>query len=443
MIYLYFLTFLHTFTQHLHNIYTPMDPEVFDTVFILKRNVFLSSPGGCGKSYTLKQLYEAAVTRGVKSAIMSTTGVSAINIGGSTLHRWAGIKTGDKDKRILLQNILSDKKLVERWRKVEILFIDEISMLGGELFDKIDYIAKNLRIFDQPMGGIQLVVSGDLLQLPPINDVMCFESEVWEQLNFKTVKSFTPYRYPDLPYFHLLLRARVGELTVADKEMLVERVKAYKNLDYDSLEIKPTVLYSRKKDVDSMNTEELGKIPLNCKEYRADDTITQYEDITHPVKRQTYTDLLNEQISMIVRLKVGAQVMLTINLDPELGLANGSRGVVVECDEKHVMVKFKNVEQNVRVEYALREFDDHMCVYTRSQIPLILAYSLTVHRAQGASLDSCVIDLGHSIFEDGQAYVALSRCRSLSGLYLINFIPRKVKANEVAKRFDATLYESM
>lgn len=416
----------------------------------LGKNVILHGSGGTGKSYSLKAIASDLQSKGMRVFCTATTGIAAVNLGAGshlqtrTLHSWSGIGLGKEDKDKLLAKVASKSRNRKRWQKTDVLIIDEISMLGASLFDKLNYIGKKIRRCDfLPFGGMQLIVSGDFLQLPPINDKWVFESDAWKECDFQWTPFLTPVRYDDDEWFHILLRIRSGQITPSDYSKLEERVKAYDDLQKEhrtkrrriegEQQIQPTVLYSKKMDVSNFNASKLDKLPGECFMYFAEDEYKQKESIS--TRTQSYYEkMLDDAIPSMLQFKPGSQVMLKTNLDIQNGLANGSRGVVLECFEDAVMVKFRN-DQKIRVSKQVWEWEDDNMLATRSQIPLIMAWGLTIHSCQGCTLDYAVCDLGTSVFENAQAYVALSRVRSLEGLLISSLYKRSFLVNKKALQF--------
>ena len=405
----------------------------------------------------LRILAQKLIDRGKGVYCTATTGIAALNMGDGmalktrTLHSWAGIGLGKDDKDKLLAKVASKKKNRERWQKTDILVVDEVSMLGKDLFEKLDYIGRRIRKCEiLPFGGIQLIFSGDFLQLPPIKDDFLFESPVWNRCSFFIVPFLTRRRFDDPQYFELLMRVRKGEQTQDDLRIIQSCVKKYDELNKsltinvnkkrklnDEPEIRPTILHSKVVDVSSHNSTELDKLPGDSQIYFAVDNYTPigaHSSSAEPF----YEHMLEETIPAAIQLKAGAQVMLRANLDVEGGLVNGSRGVVLACNSDSVDVKFKN-DKRVRIVPHTWEFQDESMIAARTQIPLLLAWSITIHRIQGCTLDYAVCNLGQSIFAEGQAYVALSRVRNINGLYITNFYPKSLKVNKKALAFENTI----
>ena len=418
------------------------------------KNILLSGPGGTGKSYLIVNIIQKwAIQQSKNIFITSTTGVSALAIGGTTIHRWSGIKLGKDPFVKIISRIKKNKETFQRWKDCDILVIDEISMLGLSTLELLDRIAKVIRNSTLVFGGIQVVFSGDFLQLPPIDDDFCFKSQIWQNFNFSYHKLTIPKRYDDLEHFEMLQRIRVGKPSTDDIKKLKQRVNTY--IDYignggerkDT--IKPTRIFSLKKDVDRHNLTELSKISSDEIIFNCIDKISlkkeqkeqkEQKEKLSTTEIQEYTEFMDTIVPYRLSFKVGSQVMLTYNLSIEDGLVNGSRGVVLSIppDGKSVNVLFKN-GLSCMIEYNLYEFEDDRVKFQRHQIPLVLAWGISIHKSQGCTLDYAIIDLGPNIFSPGMAYVALSRVKSLNGIYISSFLHGKIYADKEALDFEEIL----
>jgi ATP-dependent DNA helicase PIF1 len=421
-----------------------------EAVFENKDNVYISGIAGSGKSYLLKQLYDEAVKRKLNSVLTSTTGVSSFNISGCTIHSFTGIilpSQMPKDIQEFMSRIVTKIKfkryLLKKWQNLKILFIDEVSMLGANYIDVIDNIARRVRGVNSPFGGIQVVSSGDFLQLPPVGDFFCFESPCWSELNFKNYVLTKAYRFTEQKWNDILQRARIGKLTSSDISYLRKCINKKNNSD-----IQPTVIYSLKKDVDDINEVALDDIDEKSYIYEALDymgeeiqTTSEQEEfkiIRNCTEEQSKVLDSNLNVKRKVTLKKGAQVMLLANLDVSEGLVNGSRGIITKIDENEVTVKFKGknheFEEIIKAYDFKIEYQEELLV--RKMLPLIPAYASTVHKMQGLTIDCGIVNCGDSIFSPGQAYVALSRVRSLEGLFLESLKPEKIYPNKKALQFE-------
>jgi ATP-dependent DNA helicase PIF1 len=439
-----------------------MDPQdvLFSQVFEGKRNIYLTGPGGTGKSWLVNALREEWKERYPPTEILSitsTTGVSAICLNAETIHRWSGIKRGELDAAALLKRVRGSESAKKNWLNAKYLVIDEISMLSADVFDKLNFIAKRMRaklvnestgksMRNEFFGGIKLIITGDPLQLPPIDGSWFFMSESWTEGKFYPIVLTIPHRYPSMEWFELLMRTRTGKCTLADirllKSKLIDKIP-------DNDLIKPTILNSLRRDVDEMNDYELDKLPAESLMFNSVDEFTSTETdssgdiIPKRIERILYTKIMNGNVSQSLKFKIGAQIMLKINLSLADGLANGSRGVITdmflstEFAESWIEVKWVSGKV-LKVSPNLYEFADEseQVAYSRIQIPLALAYSVSIHKSQGQTLDSVAVDLGPKVFEFGQAYTALSRVKCLEGLYLTEFNEKVLKAEPDALAFD-------
>jgi ATP-dependent DNA helicase PIF1 len=403
---------------------------------------FLTGPGGSGKSYVLDEICTALESQKKKVAVTAMTGCAALLLGhkAKTLHSWAGVGLAKEPATALTQKIRSYHPCFRRWLTTDTLIVDEVSMLTPEFLEKLNTIAKGVRRDLRPMGGLQIIFVGDFFQLPPVNKesrngvptTFVFESEIWKTIVPEKVELKQIIRQQD-PVFHAILEeARHGRLSKNSLEIL----KTRQNLPWQDLEIRPTLLFSRRAEVDHVNSSNLKALTGERHTYKAETVLlpipstvgldTDSEDIKYKIQRlDRDAPYLTE-----LTLAVGAQVMLITNLDFELGLVNGSRGVITgfSQDGLHLpLVKFRS-GLPIPIGPATWESED-MEGLQRQQIPLRLAYALTIHKAQGATLDCALIDIGTSTFECGQAYVALSRVKNLESLYIWDLEPAAFRAN--------------
>lgn len=435
-------------------------------IFDKNQNIAILAGGGVGKSFILQKIYNLAKKNGKQVYLTSTSGTSANNIKGTTLHSFAGIQLGNKPIEEILKMIRFNKDCYNRWKNVEMLLIDEISMLSAETFELIEKIAREMKRNNFVFGGIQLIISGDFLQLPPVTGKYIFTSEIWDLLEFHTICPKTPHRYPDLVYYHMLKRIRIAEHTDEDIKILQTRIDAYKlYLNYSSNprefyiqlfskfiysndvvkllldyilfehEIKPTRLYAKKVNVEDFNNKELNTLKGSTMIYNSTQKIKFKKGSGTSKQIEKYSTYMDDIIPKTIYLKEGAQVMLTKNLSVQDGLTNGSRGVVTYLGKDTVFVLFKSGEI---IPIGSSEFiyeDDNVYV-RRLQIPLILCFATSIHKSQGATLDYCVMNLGDSIFSPALSYVALSRVKTLSGVLLEDFNPNRIIAHHLALEFE-------
>lgn len=413
------------------------------STLISGKNVFLTGPGGVGKSLLVTMYKDWCNYKRKKICVTATTGVSALLIGGTTIHSWAGIGLGKDSVEELVERIRTFKDAKQRWVRTETLIIDEVSMLDPTLFEKLEKIARIIRFSRKPFGGIQLILSGDFCQLRPVkSDYFCFESPRWKECVDSTVYLTKIVRQKDEVFQKCLLEVRMGVCSDETKKIFQSRLDI--NLPA-KLDIKPTRLYSTNSSVDTINNRELEVLkkkhadtPENIHMYKSETKIinTSGRDINKGFKN-VLTDRINRDClaSDNLELVIGAQVMLLINLDLEQELANGSRGVIIKVDEIGPTVRFLTGREVKLIPYIWKIHENKKLWVQKSQIPLKLAYAATIHKSQGASLDYVEVDVGPSIFEYGQTYTALSRVRNLDGLKLLNFDKNKIKTHEKVKQF--------
>ena len=385
------------------------------------KNVFLTGPAGTGKSYLLKIFIEWYSINNIEYEsdksiyITSTTGLSALLINGITIHRFAGIGIGDKDVQTYYNKIIKIKELRKRWQSVNVLIIDEISMMDSELFDKLENLARI----------IQIILSGDFLQLPPINtEKFCFESQSWKYI-YKTFYFDEIMRQNNNILQEVLNKVRLGIVDDKVKELLDSCI--HKNLINED-KIIPTLLFSIKNKVIEYNNKELKKLIDNGKEYHEYNATYEFNKLN--IDENIYKDLINKQyyIEDKILLSVDSQVMLTVNM-PEYNLANGSKGIVIGFDELYnPIIKFTN-KKILTIQYFDYILEEGKIIIKKKQLPLILAWAITIHKAQGMTLEYIKTDIGSTIFEYGQAYVVLSRVKNIEGLSLLNIDYSKIKAH--------------
>jgi ATP-dependent DNA helicase PIF1 len=396
------------------------------------KNVFLTGPGGSGKSYLLSYFinwYKDKMENDrSKIFVTSTTGLSSLLIDGMTINRYSGIGIGDKDVIEYYNKIYKMRSLKQRWLTTGVLIIDEISMMDPDIFDKLETLARKIRKNDMPFGGIQIILSGDFLQLPPVkSNQFCFESFSWDTVVDKTFYFDEIIRQDDINLQKILNKVRVGVVDEEVRKVLDARL----NIDLqNTMGIEPTILFSRKNMVEQYNKEQLERlINLGMENHTFESKYVYSKNIVDG-KKDYFKELINQQyqIEEKVVLTKNCQVMLNVNM-PESNLANGSRGIIIGFSiNKCPVVSFLN---GVVIEIAAKEYiieEDNYNV-KKVQIPLIHAWAITIHKAQGMSLELVKTDIGTSIFEYGQAYVVLSRIKNINGLSLINVDYSKIRAN--------------
>lgn len=424
-----------------------------------KNNVFITGQGGTGKTELLKYIARSHfLNREGKIGITSMTGISAILIDGVTLHSFLGIGLGNESIKILYEKILKNRFIYKRWKTLEILIIDEISMMSIELLEKLETLARLIRKNNMVFGGLQLVFSGDFCQLPSINTSdFCFNSEIWSKCISKTIYLTEIIRQKNIEFQELLSHIRIGILSNEDKNILLSRV----GVDISINGIEPTFIQGLNVDVDRVNKNSLKKLKIDNQKNGLALAFHKYE-INILNERNFPQFVVSKFIKNIIapqklKLCVGAQVMLLKNniehdrfaaasfggdcrsaasFGGDSDLCNGSRGVVLEFDGNIPIVKFYN-GKIAKINFHTWEYCENKNSSVASpilravQIPLKLAYSISIHKMQGSTLDCAKINL-KNIFEYGQAYVALSRVKTLEGLSITDIDFDTIKANPIA-----------
>jgi ATP-dependent DNA helicase PIF1 len=395
------------------------------------KNVFLTGPAGTGKSYVLKYYInwfkENKENENNQIYITSTTGLSALLIDGMTIHRYAGIGIIDKDIEKDYNKINKMKSLKNRWKNTRVLIIDEISMMNGDIFDKLEFLARKIRMNDKPFGGIQLILSGDFLQIPPVkSDYYCFEASKWNIID-KTFYFDEILRQNNDILQSVLNNIRLGIITNDVKNLLDSCLN--KELNPNNGE--PTLLFSKKNMVVEYNQKKLNDLIESGKENYIYEASYQFNN-NNVSNHNLYKDMLNNQFQVEDKLHfaLNSQVMLTLNM-PEINLANGSRGIIIDFtkDLEHYPIVLFDDGKVIKIIPNNYTIEEEKLIITKIQLPLILSWAITIHKAQGMTLDYIKTDIGNSIFEYGQAYVVLSRIKNIEGLSLINIDYSKIKAH--------------
>nr|CDS15528.1 ATP dependent DNA helicase PIF1 [Echinococcus granulosus] len=410
-------------------------------------NVFCTGGAGTGKSYLLRKL--AGILPPSETAVIASTGLAASLIGGITVHAFSGVgqmlDLADLEDlspswlESVTKRVVSNPRTTARWRDVHRIIIDEVSMISSRVFTRFEAIARiALGKYDEkvPFGGIQIIAFGDFFQLPPvlpsavahmIKKKFAFQSLVWRACRFQCFELQTSWRQSgDIKFFHLLNEVREG----SSPQWVLDALRSRVHKQADERNKSPlltTRLCTHRRDTDRFNEQLLKSLPGAVRVFEKKDIGPR--------------SLIAESFSAIpdkIRLKVGAQVMLLRNLDVSRGLVNGVRGVVESftpsseggfplvrffvppavaspASEMSVVVQPERWTANFGCGATGKEVQ-----VTRLQLPLCLAWAISIHRSQGITLDSVEVDLSR-VFEHGQAYVALSRCRRFGGLHLLSW----------------------
>ena len=421
--------------------------EIFES-YLNQENIFITGPGGTGKTYAIKQIYEHAISNNKRICVTALTGVASVllDCNAITIHSWSGIGISNKTEKQIINKINKSKFYKHNWENTEILIIDEISMMSCKLFELLNHIGQVIKNNKKPFGGIQLIFSGDFFQLPPVKETyFCFESELFNDTFDKIITLTKVFRQNDDIYKKLLLNMRKGLISKKSIELLNSKIvdenfdqkttnitrlvptksKAFEINNYFINNIKDKkYIYKRTYKENSQNLNKIEKIKLDLM------SETEKESEYNYIKESTLTE---ENLI----LKKGAYVMCISNLDLTLGIANGTTGIVVDfTPEKLPIVQF----DKHKIVIGKKEWkSDNVPGISVFQIPLILAWGITIHKAQGLTLDKAIIDIGKDLFEAGQMYVALSRIKSLEGVYLKEFYINNLKINNKVLNYYKTL----
>ena len=402
------------------------------------RNVLLTGVAGSGKSAVIN-MYRKQYKSRKNIGLTSTTGTSAILIGGSTLHSYLGIGLGTGDVEFLYMNIKNKAYILKRWLDLDVLIIDEISLMSPVLFDKLEHLARIVRKNDFPFGGIQLILTGDFLQLPCINsDKFCFESKSWDNCIKNVIYLQDIFRQDDLQFKNCLNEVRMGELSQESIDLLRSRENAVLKNDYGIL---PTKIYALNKNVDAENEKEMHNLFLKNTELEFYEYDMTYDVLKKGIRNPEEKIQKGCTAQAHLELCEGAQVILLYNMDLDAKLANGSRGVVVKFIDDLPLVRFLTGEERIIDYYTWRIQENGVDVISIKQIPLKIGYAISIHKSQGMTVDYAEVDM-EGIFEDGMAYVALSRVSSKEGLSIKNFRTGSIFANHKAVEFYKKLENS-
>ncbi|MFT3741403.1 MAG: AAA family ATPase [Gammaproteobacteria bacterium] len=384
------------------------------------KNVFLTGPAGSGKTYVLNQYIDYLKKHNVKIAVTASTGIAATHLQGTTLHSWAGIGVKDSVSQQDLEKLLKARRIPRHYKKTKVLIIDEISMLHKYQLDMVDRMAREFCDCDQPFGGIQVIVCGDFFQLPPISKTLitekqfAFEAASWAMGDFYVCYLHEQHRQRNDPLLTVLNEIRNGLAGEQTKVILRTR---YKKPPEGSTQA--TKLYSRNINVDAINARELVQIAGKEKTFVM--TTRGPSALVEGLKKSC---LALETL----KLKIGAEVMFIKN-DPSGAYVNGTRGVIIDFDQEGAPVVKTYLNQTIIAAPEEWQYEDNGIVKAiLTQVPLRLAWAITIHKSQGMTLDAAEIDLGDA-FEPGMGYVALSRVRSLSGLKLMNLNEMALKVH--------------
>lgn len=395
-------------------------------------NVFLTGEPGSGKTHTLTNYIAWLRSYGIEPAVTASTGIAATHVGGMTIHSWSGIGILERLSPEDLDRIASKEHVVRRIQKTKVLIIDEISMLSAGALSMIDAVAREVRHDTRPFGGLQVVFCGDFFQLPPVTRggtpaEFAFSSSAWRSATPLVCYLTEQHRQEDGTYLDLLAAIRDGSFDHTHASTILTRES-----DGEGLDDEIPRLYTHNADVDRINEGQLTRLPGKARTYSM--TPTGPEILVEGLKRGCLSPAL-------LTLKEGAIVMCTKN-NPAGGYVNGTLGKIIGftgATSEPIIETYDGRELTIgTAEWALEENGKVRAKIT--QLPLRLAWAITVHKSQGMSMDAAAIDLSRT-FEYGQGYVALSRVRTLSGLTVLGWRDEATMVHPEVARMDERLRE--
>ncbi len=442
-----------------------------------RENVFITGGAGTGKTHVLREVVDALRAHGRQVVVTASTGVAAAAIGGTTLHEFTGVGLAREPLQQLLAKFARRRDAQERWQDIDVLVIDEISMVQPRFFEVVNAIAGNARCpggtspffahrYQPAFGGLQVVVFGDFFQLAPVGAdenpdgeasgaEFCFETLAWRACKFTRITLEHVHRQLDDAFVQLLARVRIGVHTAGDIEALHERVVSRVRGAHA-----PAVphMFSHNRDADCVNARELERLPADTQHEFAASVDASPRTAGAPlgaykswdgVRASERVRAAGRKLSdrcpagWTVKLRIGARVMLLANVSVRNGLVNGACGTVVRWETTgRPVVRFADGTEHAVERHAWTTDvvgtggGGAQWVVRHMQMPLRLAYATTIHKAQGLSMHEAEIKLDGTVFAEGQAYVALSRVRSKDGLRLIMpFDPACIRANPRVLRF--------
>jgi hypothetical protein len=402
-------------------------------------NVYLTGSAGSGKTHLLNEYIAYLGEHGIPVAITASTGIAATHMNGMTIHGWTGIGIRESLTEQDLDALEDKQYLWKRFLNARVLIIDEVSMLHAHRLDMVDQVCRKFkRQRDLPFGGLQVILSGDLFQLPPINKTgdpntkdLIIYSNAWEEMRPAICYLTEQHRQEDQVFTDILNAIRDNNISETHQDILLSRLNTDTEPSVEVDGIKLTKLYTHNKNVDEENSLELSKID-------ADERYFAMQSSGNPklVEILKKSCLAHEKLC----LKIGAEVMFIKN-NTAAGYVNGTRGIVENfSDEGSPIVRLYNgkVIHATLASWAIEE--EGKTKAEISQLPLRLAWAITIHKSQGMSLDHAEIDLSRT-FSYGMGYVALSRVRTLAGIRLIGLNPNALQIDPVVLKFDESLRE--
>jgi ATP-dependent exoDNAse (exonuclease V) alpha subunit len=407
-----------------------MTQKVALDILKLGHTVFLTGAAGAGKSYALREYIAYLRKHGIRYAVTASTGIASTHIGGTTIHAWSGIGIKQRLTEYDLEAIEEKANVYKRWNDTQVLIIDEVSMLHASFVDMLDRVGKKLRRNEKPFGGLQVVFTGDFFQLPPVvregneyesMDVYAFTSTAWKASKPVVCYLTEQFRQDDDQLSNVLNAIRAGE--VEEDHYLTLKESAERPHTNDHIK-----LYTHNENVDLINKKAFDALDGDKKIYKM---ISKGKE---PILESLKNNCLADEI---LELKIGAKVICIKN-DLERRYVNGSMGIVIDFEKDDSPIVELATGKRVTIKADTWRIEEDGKVRAEiSQLPIRLAWAITVHKSQGMTLDRAEIDLSRA-FASGQGYVALSRLKSLEGLHLVGFNPQALQVSEIVREADYT-----
>ena len=407
------------------------------------KNVFISGPGGTGKSLLIRILRDRlSIMRNTQVCALTGAAAELLGCNAKTIHSWSGTGISHSGPDKIIHKIMKRKKIVDNWKNIDVLIIDEVSMMSMKYFDTLDAIGRRIRQIDLPFGGIQLIFSGDFHQLPPIGNNkdadtlrFCFESDNWEATFSDSIVLKKIFRQNDPEFMKILRQVRRGAISENTYDILQSRILTKGGLSYDK-DLPPPIITPRRYTAGFINTQKMARLNGQSYTYTIQVYNTKKDAALTSAEKSEIEEVkrgMNAEETLI--LKVGSRVMCVANLemDQTNQIVNGSQGIVEEFLGDFPVVRFNNGIKKVIKNHTW--FGENVKHVGMKQVPLILSWAITIHKSQGITLESAIIDAGDDIWAHGQTYVAFSRVKSLEGLYLHRFNHERISTDPRVKKY--------
>jgi ATP-dependent DNA helicase PIF1 len=405
-------------------------------------NIFITGPPGTGKSYTLKHIIRTLKDKQKKIAITASTGCSAVLINGQTIHSYLGMGNGSMKPEKIIQSLKTKKTKYKQIQELDTLIIDEISMIDDITLEFISTILKNIKDNSEPFGGTQVIFVGDFCQLSPVKGNYCFTSSIWQESKLACIQLMQSMRQKDDEEFkNILQQIRFGGCS----KDTFQRLLQLKDTQFNG--IIPTKLFALNSDVQIVNNHMFKRVIIknNLQEAPIIQCYPVIEDLMEFDLQRTYNPdthifkynaTSNDKHAKLdeyhINLMKGLQVMITRNINFDTGLINGTIGKIISLTTASVCIQDANKKKHVI--YYHMDTNENNKTHIKF-MPIKLAYAMSIHKSQGATLDAIEVDGSTYIFAPGQLYTALSRARSLSSIRLMNLDKDSFMCHPLVKEF--------